>query len=86
MRRFFRNPKTKSSNNLSQIRGLLIAFHRSPVPKVYNLQRIPYNNQEIKMKLYTSEELKAMSIEKVSGYFEKLHKAHVRTHLKFLEV
>lgn len=28
------------------------------------------------MKLYTSEELKAMSVEKVSEYFEKLHKAH----------
>ena len=28
------------------------------------------------MKLHTSEELKAMSIEKASEYFEKLHKAY----------
>ncbi len=28
------------------------------------------------MRLHTSEELKAMSIEKASEYFEKLHKAH----------
>ena len=28
------------------------------------------------MRLCTSEELKAMSIEKVNEYFEKLHKAH----------
>lgn len=28
------------------------------------------------MELYTSKELKAMSIEKISEYFEKLHKAH----------
>lgn len=31
------------------------------------------------MKLYTAEELEVMSIEKVSGYFEKLHKVHAKT-------
>jgi len=31
------------------------------------------------MELCTSEELKAMSLEKVSEYFEKLHKAHAKT-------
>ncbi len=31
------------------------------------------------MELYTSEELKVMSIEKVSEYFENLHKAHAKT-------
>ena len=28
------------------------------------------------MKQYTSEELKAMSIEEVTKYYEELHKAH----------
>ena len=58
------------------------AFHSSPVPKVYNLQGISYTNQEVKMELYNSEELKAMSIEKVNEYFEKLHKAHAKTKRK----
>lgn len=31
------------------------------------------------MELCTAEELKAMSIERVNEYFEKLHKAHAKT-------
>ena len=28
------------------------------------------------MRLFTAEELKAMSVEKATEYFEKMHKAH----------
>ena len=31
------------------------------------------------MKLHTTEELKAMSVEEATKYFEKLHKANVKT-------
>lgn len=38
------------------------------------------------MKLHTTEELKAMSIEEAEKYYVALHKAHASTYLGFLEV
>ena len=61
-----------------------MVFHQDLVLKIDNLRQL-YQYKLLggnKMKLHTAEELKAMSIEEATIYFDRLHKTQAKAQLQ----
>ena len=61
---------------------ITVVFHQDLVLKINNLGHYANGFRGNKMKIHTADELRAMSVEEATRYFDRLHKNQAKTQVQ----